>query len=92
MGFFLNAMTVISIATRFANGTFLVNVKHKTRITMVSFLATTSLLLISFSAYMSTKPNSDGYFWVAVVASVLTGMSSGMGEATFLGFLKGFPT
>lgn len=92
MGFFLNAMTVISIATRFANGTFLVNVKHKTRITMVSFLATTSLLLIAFSAYMSTKPNSDGYFWVAVVASVLTGMSSGMGEATFLGFLKGFPT
>ena len=59
---------------------------------MVSFLATTSLLLIAFSAFMSTKPNSNGYFWLAVIASVLTGMSSGMGEATFLGFLKGFPT
>ena len=31
-------------------------------------------------------------FYLALFASVLTGISIGMGEATFLGFLKGFPS
>lgn len=31
-------------------------------------------------------------FWVAIVASILTGSSQGFGEAAFLGFLKGFPS
>ena len=90
MGFFLNAMTVVSICTRFANGTILVNVRHLTRVIAVSILATTSLVLIAFASFM--KDEGSGYFWVAVGASVLTGMGSGMGEATFLGFLKGFPS
>ena len=31
-------------------------------------------------------------FYLSLASSVLTGISCGMGEATFLGFLKGFPT
>lgn len=90
MGFFLNAMTVISICTRFANGTILVNVRHLTRAIAVSILAVTSLVLIAFASFM--KDDGSGYFWVAVAASCLTGIACGMGEATFLGFLKGFPS
>ena len=90
MGFFLNAMTVISICTRFANGTILVNVKHLHRVIAVSVLAISAFCLIAFASFM--QDHGPGYFWVAVAASCLTGIATGMGEATFLGFLKGFPS
>ena len=42
---------------------------------------------------MASYYDSHSYmFYLAICSSVLTGISSGMGEATFLGFLKGFPS
>ena len=96
MSAFQFAMTGFSIMTRLANGTILVNVPHMTRIAAVSCLSITSLSLIALASF--NAPDKDakdpGIFWfcVAVAASCLIGIASGMGEATFLGFLKGYPS
>jgi len=93
MGAFQFAMTALSITSRIMNGTCMVNVKHFTRIILVSILSLASLLLISLASYMADLHPDQGYwFWVAIGASVLTGLACGLGEATFLGFLKGFPS
>ena len=89
-------MTTFSILTRVANGTCLVNVPHMTRITVVSLLAVTSFALIALASFNAPDPSEKDppIFWfiVAVLASCLIGISCGMGEATFLGFLKGYPS
>ena len=36
--------------------------------------------------------DNQNFFWVAIGASVFTGVAQGLGEAAFLGFLKGFPS
>lgn len=82
-------MTSISICTRYANGSFLVNIPHLTRVKMVSLLQMASFVGIAVASYYSDK---EEFFYLALFASVLTGISCGMGEATFLGFLKGFPS
>ena len=58
---------------------------------MVSILGMLSFLLIALASYEGTK-GKEGFFYVAVFASMLTGVSQSMGEATFLGCLKGFPS
>jgi hypothetical protein len=89
-------MTSFSIMTRLANGTILVNVPHMTRITYVSILSITSFSLISLASFNAPEKDAvdPGIFWfcVAICASCLIGIASGMGEATFLGFLKGYPS
>ena len=89
-------MTTFSILTRVANGTCLVNVPHMTRIAIVSILAVTSFALIALASFNAPDPNEKDppilWFVVAVLASCLIGISCGMGEATFLGFLKGYPS
>ena len=47
-----------------------------------------SFVLISVATIHDDNKN---FFWVAVGASVFTGVAQGLGEAAFLGFLKGFP-
>lgn len=88
-------MTSFSILTRIANGTCLVNVPHMTRIRIVTILAITALSLISLASFHAPPPDSKDHskFWfvVAVLSSCLVGIAGGMGEATFLGFLKGYP-
>lgn len=88
-------MTGFSMLTRIANGTILVNIPHMTRITAVTVLAITSLSLISLASFNAPAPDVEDppIFWfiVAIFASCLIGISCGMGEATFLGFLKGYP-
>ena len=89
-------MTSFSIMTRVANGTILVNVPHMIRITAVSCLSITSFSLIALASFNApTKDEKDPtiiWFVIAVCASCLIGIASGMGEATFLGFLKGYPS
>ena len=82
-------MTSISICTRYANGSFLVNIPHLIRIRIVSVLQFASFMGIAIASFYS---NHEIMFYLALFASVLTGISCGMGEATFLGFLKGFPS
>ena len=38
------------------------------------------------------RPHSNAMFYLSLAASSLSGISLGMGEATFLGFLKSFPS
>ena len=89
-------MTSFSLMTKFANGTCLVNVPHMTRMTVVSILMITSFTLISTASFNTPKPDETDppIFWfaLAICASCLIGIAGGMGEATFLGFLKGYPS
>lgn len=67
-----------------------------TRITVVSLLMITSFTFISLASFHA--PPADDldppifWFCVAILASCLIGIAGGMGEATFLGFLKGYPS
>ena len=96
MAGFQFAMTFFSILTRLANGSCLVNVPHMVRITIVSMLAMTSFALIALASFNAPAADEKDphIFWfvVAVLASCLIGISQGMGEATFLGFMKGYPS
>ena len=86
-------MTFFSILTRVANGTVLVNVPHMKRIGYVSMLSIASFSLIAMASWNAgTAKDGAEWFVVAVMASCLIGIASGMGEATFLGFLKGYPS
>lgn len=89
-------MTTFSICTKFANGTCLVNVPHMTRIKIVSLLMITSFTFISLASFHSPAQDEVDppivWFVVAILASCLIGIAGGMGEATFLGFLKGYPS
>ena len=42
-------------------------------------------------AVASANNENHYYFYMSISATVFVGISVGMGEATFLGFLKGFP-
>ena len=96
MAGFQFAMTTFSLCTKFANGTCLVNVPHMTRITVVSTLMVISFTFIALASFNAPDKDDDNppIFWfaVAILASCLIGIAGGMGEATFLGFLKGYPS
>ena len=50
------------------------NVKHMVRFKIVAFLGTVAFLLISLASYEGSIGKEE-YFYVAVFASVLVGMS-----------------
>ena len=82
-------MTVMSICTRFTYGACLVNIHPLTKIRVVSSLAILAFLLVALASFFHQH---HAFFWVAITACVFVGISCGLGEATFLGFLKGFPS
>ena len=88
MGVFQFTMTVLSICTRFTYGLALVNVAPMTKIRVVSAFAVLAFLLVALASW---QHEHKAFFAVAVAATVFVGISCGLGEATFLGFLKGFP-
>ena len=94
MGAFQFAMTGIGFCSRFLNGTVLVNIKHMIRFWMSTLLALTAFCLVALSAYKGTQSDdaSIGWFYLAVFAAVLVGMSQAMGEACFLGFCSLYPS
>ena len=91
MGYFLFFMIFFGAASRVVNGNCCVNVAHTTRILIVTIFTIISFLFIAI-ACMHEESHSVFYFWVAVVASVFTGIAHSFGEAVFCGFLKGFPS
>ena len=96
MAGFSIVMILFSIMTKLTNGTLLLNVKYINKLTAVCALSISAFLLIALASYH--EPNSmdknPPIFWfvVAVLASSLVGIGQGLGEATILGFLKGFPS
>ena len=89
MGMFLFAMILFGGISRYIHGRYFVRVKHTNRILLVTFFTIISFILIAMACVENTVPQM---FWVAVLASILTGVSQSFGEAVFLGFLKGFPS
>ena len=89
MGVFLFVMILFGGISRFIHGRFFVRVKHTNRILIVTLFTIVSFVLIAVACIEDTIP---WMFWVAVLASILTGISQSFGEAVFLGFLKGFPS
>ena len=89
MGVFLFVMILFGGISRVVHGRFFVRVKHINRVLLVTCFTITSFILIAVACIEDTEPSM---FWVAVLASVLTGISQSFGEAVFLGFLKGFPS
>ena len=55
-------------------------------------VSTLGIVGFLFIALASANAEVQSYFFVAIFASVCTGFSVGLGEATFLGFMKGFPS
>lgn len=95
MASFQFAMTTFSIITKIGVASYLVNVKHMTRIVIVSLMALGSFSLISLASFhglLGDKDSSFEWFFVALIACCLMGMCQGLGEATFLGFLKEYPS
>ena len=91
MGYFLFFMISFGAASRVVNGNCCVNVAHTTRILIVTIFTIISFLAIAV-ACMHEESKTSFYFWVAVTASVFTGIAHSFGEAVFCGFLKGFPS
>lgn len=89
MGAFLFVMILFGAISRYVHGRFFVNVKHTNRILIVTVFTILSFVMIAVACQETQIP---WMFWVAVLASVFTGISQSFGEAVFLGFLKGFPS
>jgi hypothetical protein len=59
------------------------------KVYLIVFFQVFSFILIAISCYHS---DINAYFFVALFACIFTGAAQGFGEATFLGFIKEFPT
>ena len=89
MGLFLFFMIIFGASSRLVNGACCVNVRHLTRIAIVTCFTLFSFFMIAFSEMNKDIP---WWFWVAVASSIFNGISQSFGEAVFLGFLKGYPS
>jgi hypothetical protein len=66
-----------------------VNIKHIKRAVMVSVMAFLAFMMVSIASF---QRENEQYFYLAIAASVCVGFAQATGEATFLGYLKGFPS
>ena len=85
------ALNLISISTNFAQGLLFTNTKHINRFKICAILGILAFLLISIATYEGSL-QKEQFFYMAIFASCLIGMSVSMGEATFLSFINGFPS
>ena len=96
MAGFSIVMILFSIFTKTVNGLYLLNVSYMTKLSVVCSLTFVAFSLIALASYHSPgaldKDVSIYWFVVAVLASSFVGIAQGLGEANFLGFLKGFPS
>ena len=89
MGAFTFILASVIFFSRLANATVLVNWPslHRSYIVSISYII--SFLMVSYACYRDDDKN---YFWLAITASVFCGIASGIGEAAFISYLKGFPS
>ena len=89
MGFFLFFMILFGAGSRLVNGACCVNIRSTTRIGIVTIFTFTSFISI---AICCINKDISQFFYLAIAASIFTGISQSFGEAVFLGFLKGYPS
>ena len=82
-------MIIFGALSRLVNGACCVNVRHLTRIGIVTCFTLFSFIMIAF-ACISRK--ISWFFWIAVASSIFNGISQSFGEAVIIGFLKGYPS
>lgn len=87
--FAYRSLILFSSLTRFVNAKYFIKVKHMTRMFVNSILMAVGFLVISLACTYNTYVAS---FYISLVASVVLGTVSAMGESTTLGFCKGFPS
>mmetsp|Transcript_26973 Transcript_26973/g.41102 ORF Transcript_26973/g.41102 Transcript_26973/m.41102 type:complete len:161 (-) Transcript_26973:685-1167(-) len=90
MAFILMFMIFFGILGRFLNGSLCIRMRHSVRIWFAAHLTLFSFLLISFACFAGLHYGIN-LFYLAVAASVFTGLAEASGEAALLGYMKGFP-
>ena len=81
-------LIIFASATKAVNSKYLLRVQHKTRIFAVSCCIVTSFFIIAMCCFYDSV---GAMFFVSLLASIIVGVGSALGEATNLGFLKTFP-
>ena len=79
----------ISAVVKFVNSKFLIGMSHKKRIYFNVCLQIASYALISI---VTIIPPYEVGFWLSLVASIMHGTTSGLGESTTLAMIRGFPS
>ena len=82
------SLILFSSITRIINSKFLIRMQHITRIIMVAICIVSSFVIIAFCCFYDTV---QAMFWLSLLASVIVGIGSALGESVILGFLKTFP-
>ena len=82
-------LTLMTLSMRVLYGSCFINFNQMTKVYMIVTVQVIAFVLISISCFNTSHIS---YFYLALVASGLTGATQGMGEATFLGFCKVFPS
>ena len=79
----------MSYIGRFVNAILLIRVAHATRGLIVAVLILFSFLLLALAL---REPDNYNSFYYAIFACLFHGFSQAFGEATAMGYLKGFPS
>lgn len=84
MSFFSSALVFFGMIIKFCNTRFLIKIKHKYKnwATIIIWVISIGFLLLSKFCKV---------FALSILASVLVGLGTGMGDITVLGFMKCFP-
>ena len=82
------SLILFSSITRIINSKFLIRMQHISRIIMVAICIVSSFVIIAFCCFYDSV---EVMFWFSLIASVIVGIGSALGESVILGFLKTFP-
>eukprot|EP00347_Sterkiella_histriomuscorum_P007689 403347950 len=88
MPMFQLSLIVFSGLTRLVNAKYLVKTTHKHRMIINSCLMLSGFILITLACFNDSNQLA---FYVALISSLLLGVSSALGESTILGFCQYLP-
>ena len=86
MPFFTTSLTFLGIVTSYVNSSYLLKIPHLNKIKAMVTLCALAYILVGLSNLIDSKFG----FFLALLGSVIMGISGTLGEQTILGFLKGF--
>jgi battenin len=85
MNFFTSSLVFFGLLIKVFNTRFLIKIKHKYKNWFTIFIWVVSLGLMLLG-------KNCGVFGLTIVASILVGLGTGLGDITNLGFMKCFPS
>ncbi len=84
MSFFVPSLVLFSILIKLINSKYLVKIKHKTKILIISHFFIIGIIIIKLSVYVNL-------FWLCLFGTILFGVAKSFGDMVIQGFIKGFP-